>query len=345
MNNTNMNNTNTTNEPRPDRILQLTLGFWGTKTLMSAVELGVFTALGAGPLDEQTLSQKVGLHPRAARDFLDALVGLKMLEREGNLYRNTPDTAQFLDANKPGYIGGFVQMCSGRLYAAWGNLTEALRTGKSPNDTADGNDAFKVLYSSPERLREFLAAMTGISMGSARAIARKFRWSDYRTFVDVGCAQGAVPVQLALAHPHLSGAGFDLPVVKPVFEEYVAANKVQDRVRFIAGDFFKEPLPSAQVIVMGHVLHDWGLPEKRQLIAKAYDALPKGGALIVYESLIDDDRRQPSGLLMSLNMLVETPDGFDYTGADCQRWLREAGFRETWQEHLCGPESMVVGIK
>ena len=195
-------------------------------------------------------------------------------------------------------------------------------------------------------MRGFVSAMTGISAGIARAIAEKFPWVNYRTFIDIGTAQGGVPVQIALKHAHLTGGGFDLPVVGPVFEEYVAAAGLASRLRFYPGSFFTDPLPSADVLIMGHILHDWSIEEKRMLLAKAYQALPKDGALIVFEALIDDDRRQNAfGLLMSLNMLIETPGGFDFTGADCCGWMREAGFRETRVEHLTGPDSMVVGIK
>lgn len=332
--------------PAPDAILQLGMGFWGSKTLLSAIELGVFTQLAAGPLDRDTLAQRLQLHPRSARDFLDALVALKMLQREGDRYANAPETDLFLDRNKPSYVGGMLEMANKRLYPFWGSLTQALRSGEPQNEAKVGENFFARLYAEPERLQDFLKAMTGISLGSAQAIARQFPWAQYRSFIDVGCAQGAVPVQVALAHPHLAGGGFDLPAVKPIFEQYVAAHGLSDRLRFHAGDFFNDRLPPADVFVMGHILHDWDLEEKRHLLARAYDALPDGGALIVYEALIDDDRRENAfGLLMSLNMLIETPGGFDYTGADCTGWMKQAGFRETRVEHLVGPDSMVVGIK
>jgi YbgC/YbaW family acyl-CoA thioester hydrolase len=332
----------------PERILQLGLGFWGPKVLLSAVELGVFSELARGPADLATLTVRLGLHPRSARDFLDALVALGMLQRDGEQYANTPQTEHFLDRGKPSYIGGLLEMANDRLYGFWGHLTEALRTGQAQNEAKanPGVSFFDALYRDQDRLRLFLQGMTGISLGAAQVIARKFPWHDYRTFLDVGGAQGAVAVQVALANPHLHGGNFDLSVVGPIFEEYAASFGLNERLRFHPGDFFRDPLPVADVLVMGHILHDWALEQKKALIARAYEALPAGGALIVYEALIDDERRENAfGLLMSLNMLIETPGGFDYTGADCRGWLQEAGFRQVRVEHLLGPDSMVVGIK
>jgi hypothetical protein len=334
-------------EPQPDQILQVGLGFWASKTLLSAVEMELFTELAKHPADLKTLQEPLGLHPRGARDFLDALVSMKFLERRDGRYYNTPSTDLFLDKRKPSYIGGILEMANARLYPFWGGLTNALRTGLPQNETKDGSpDPFVVLYAEPARLKEFLKAMTGVSHGANLAIARKFPWSKYRTAVDVGTAQGDLITQVALANSHIEGTGFDLPQVGPVFEEYIEANRLSDRVKFRPGSFLEGPLPKADVVMMGHVLHDWGLDTKQMLLRKAYEALPEGGASIVYESIIDDDRSVNSfGLLMSLNMLIETGEGFDYTGADCAAWMKEAGFRETRQEHLIGPDSMVVGIK
>jgi hypothetical protein len=332
--------------PQLDQIMQTGLGFWASKTLLSAVELGVFTELARGPLDAETLRGRLGLHTRSARDFFDALVAMKFLERRDDQYSNTTETDFYLDRRKPTYAGGILEMCNARLYAFWGSLTEALRSGQPQNEAKTGGDFFGAIYRTPETLESFLGGMTGISLGAAMAIAEKFPWQGYRTFVDIGAAQGAVPVQVALKHSHLQGIGYDLPQVKPVFEKYVRANGVADRVRFEAGDFFKDPLPKADVLIMGHILHDWELEQKRALLAKAYAALPAGGALIIYEAIIDDQRRENAcGLLMSLNMLIETPGGFDYTGHDCQGWMRAAGFHQARVEHLVGPDSMVVGIK
>jgi hypothetical protein len=333
--------------PVPDHILQVGLGFWASKTLLSAVEMELFTELARHPEDADAVRDRLGLHPRSSRDFLDALVALGFLERRDGIYCNTPSTDLFLDKRKPSYLGGILEMANHRLYGFWGNLTEALRTGQAQNEAkSGGTPIFEALYADPARLREFLAAMSAISHGANLTIAKQFPWHEHRTFADVGTAQGDLAVQIALANPHLTGVGFDLPEVAPVFEDYVEHNGMQGRLHFVGGDFFSDDLPHADVLVMGHVLHDWGLDEKRMLIHKAHEALPTGGALIVYEAIIDDDRSQNAfGLLMSLNMLIETEHGFDYTAADCMGWMTDAGFTSTRTEHLVGPDSMVIGVK
>jgi O-methyltransferase domain/Dimerisation domain len=330
----------------PGRILEIGLGFWSSKALLSAVELGVFTELAKGPLTGAQLRARIGVNERSARDFFDTLVALDMLERDGDTYSNGAEADAFLDKAKPLYTGGLLEMANTRLYGFWGNLTEALRTGEPQNEAKLGEDFFAVLYSDPARLRQFAQAMSAVSMGSAIAIAEKFPWQKYQTFMDIGTAQGNVPVQVAQRNSHLTGGGTDLPPLEPVFADYVAAHGLSDRLRFQAHDFFVEQFPEADVLIMGHILHDWDLTEKKMLIKKAYDSLPDGGALIVYEAIIDDERRENVyGLTMSLNMLIETPGGFDYTGADCRSWMAEIGFGDSYVEPLTAGESMVVGIK
>ncbi|MFZ0661450.1 MAG: methyltransferase [Acidobacteriaceae bacterium] len=335
-------------ELAPDHILQTGLAFMASKVLLSGVEMGVFTELANGPQEFSELSGRLGLHPRSARDYLDTLVALGLLRRTDRTYSNTPETDLFLDRHKPSYIGGILEMANARLFRFWNQLTEALRTGQQQNEGKEDNGAstFQALYADPARLRGFLAAMSGVSHGANMAIAKKVPWIRYKTYADIGTAQGDLAVQIALANPHLQGLGFDLAEVGPVFEEYAEALGVSDRLRFQAGDFFAQDLPNVDVITMGHILHDWGLNDKKMLLKKAYKALNPGGALVVYDAIIDDDRSANAfGLMMSLNMLVETAEGFDYTGGDCIGWMEEAGFREMRIEHLVGPDSMVVGIK
>jgi SAM-dependent methyltransferase len=331
----------------PALIMQLGTAFWASKALLSAVELGTFTVLAEGPQDLAALSARLGLHQRSARDFLDALVALGVLDRQDGRYANTPATDFYLDKTKPSYVGGLLEMANSRLYPAWGALTEALKTGLPQGDVKDaGPDVFAALYGDPAKLRGFLSAMTGVSLPTAHALAGALSWAEVGSFADIGCAQGGLTCVIAAAHPHLKAIGFDLPAVGPVFEEYVAGKGLADRVRFEAGSFFEQELPEADVLIMGHILHDWDLAEKKKLVAKAYRALAKGGRLIAYDAIIDDDRRHNAfGLLMSLNMLVETSGGFDYTAADCIAWMRDAGFAEARHVPLDGPNSMVVATK
>jgi 2-polyprenyl-3-methyl-5-hydroxy-6-metoxy-1,4-benzoquinol methylase len=338
-----------TNPPSPEHIMQIGLGFWASKTLLSAVEMSVFTELARRPEDLETLRGRLGLHARSAHDFLDTLVALGFLRKVDGKYANTPAADLYLDKHKPSYIGGILEMANQRLYGHWNHLTEALRTGRQQNESkeaGDGESPFEALYADPARLKTFLAAMTGISRGANLAIARKVPWNQYRTFADVGTAQGDLAVQVALANPHLQGIGFDLAEVGPIFEEYVEQHGLNGRLRFMSGNFFEDAMPTVDVITMGHILHDWNLEQKKMLLRKAYEAVSPGGAVVAYDAIIDDDRSKNAfGLMMSLNMLVETPGGFDYTGAHCMGWMKEVGFRETRVEHLVGPDSMVVGIK
>ena len=335
----------------PSHIMQVGMGFWPAKTLLSAVELELFTHLGQDSMTAEEMRERLGLHRRAIPDFPDSLVALGFLEREGNgaeaRYRNTADAATFLDKDSPLYIGGILEMANARLYPFWGDLTEALKTGQPQNEIKhSGAPMFEELYSDPARLEQFMRAMQGVQLGNFHALAAKFDFSRYQSVCDVGGATGQLSIILASHHPHLRCTSFDLPVVKPIAERYIAASDVADRVTAAAGDFFADPLPKADVVTMGLILHDWNLERKMQLIGAAYDALPEGGAFIVIENLIDDQRRENAfGLMMSLNMLIEFGDAFDYTGADFAGWCREVGFRNVEILPLTGPASAGIAYK
>ncbi len=334
----------------PDSILEAGQAFWKARALVSAVECDLFSTLALeGALDVHAISERIGLHRRGARDFLDALVALGFLERsDDGRYANTPETDFFLDRRKPTYVGGYLEMCGGRLYFAWSGLTTALRTGRPATAEASHEPAeyYARLYADQANRDRFLAGMTGGARPVAQMIAAHFPWRDYKTVVDVGCAEGSLLMQIAKAHPHIDGYGFDLPAVGSAFERFVGMHGVAGRVAFAAGDFLSDPFPRADVVVLGRVLHNWDLETKRRLLAKAWEALPPGGALLVYERLIDDERRKNAwALLASLNMLVVTPGGFDFTAADCIAWMRDAGFRDARVEPLVAGHAMVVATK
>jgi O-methyltransferase domain/Dimerisation domain len=335
----------------PSHIMQVGMGFWPSKTVLSAVELELFTHLGAESMTGEEIGERFDLHPRGIYDFLDTLVALRFLERDGDgsdgRYRNTAESAAFLDKRRPTYIGGILEMANARLYPFWGDLTEALRTGEPQNEVKHtGKPMFDELYSDPARLEQFMSAMQGVSLGNFQALAEKFDFSKYKTLCDVGGATGQLCMILATHHPHLQCTSYDLPVVVPIAERAIAAAGLSDRVTAASGDFFADPLPEADVITMGLILHDWNLDRKMHLIRAAYDALPEGGAFIVIENLIDDARRENAfGLMMSLNMLIEFGDAFDYTGSDFAGWCREVGFREVEILPLTGPASAGIAYK
>jgi hypothetical protein len=331
--------------------MQIAMGFFASKTALSAVELELFTQLGSDSMTGEELGGRLGLHERAIDDFFDALVALRFLEADGDgpgrRYRNSAEAAAFLDKNSPTYIGGILEMANARLYGFWGDLTEALRTGEPQNEVKHtGRAMFEELYSDPDRLEQFMGAMQGISLGNFHALAERFDFSRYETLCDIGGATGQLCTTVARRHPHLRCTSYDLPVVAPIAERAIAAAGLADRVTVASGNFFEEPLPSADVITMGLILHDWNLERKMHLIRSAYDALPEGGAFIVIENLIDDARRENVfGLMMSLNMLIEFGDAFDYTGSDFAGWCREAGFQRVEIVPLTGPSSAGIAYK
>jgi hypothetical protein len=338
-------------ESNPLGILQTGMSFFASKTLLSAVKLGLFTALGDKALTGEEVQGKLGLHPRATWDFLDGLVSLKLLERDGSgpaaRYRNTPETALFLDKTRPEYVGGILEMSNDRLYRFWADLDTALLTGKPQNEASRGmKSMFEELYSDPARLEQFMSAMRGISAGNFAAFAEKFDFSNYRTLCDVGGATGILSALVARRHPHLRIQSFDLPVVEPIARRHLERDGVADRVTAVSGDFLKNPLPKADVITMGMILHDWNLEHKLILIRKAFEALPEGGAFVAIENLIDDDRRENAfGLMMSLNMLIEFGDAFDFTFKDFKGWCQSVGFRRFEVMPLAGPSSAAIAYK
>ena len=335
----------------PSSILQTAFGFWGSKVLLTAVEFGLFTKLGERQLTGAELGAELQLHPRGIADFFDALVAMKFLGREGDgpqsKYFNTPEASLFLVESSPRYIGGILIMLNARLFKFWNDLPEALRTGRPQNEIKHGQKGmFEELYSNVPRLEQFMGAMTGLSRMNFELFAEKFDFSKYQTLCDVGGATGLLSIEAAKRHSHLRCTSFDLPVVEPIAAKHIALAGLEGRVATASGDFFTDPLPKADVITMGMILHDWNLEKKMRLIRSAYDALPVGGALVAIEALIDDARRENvQGLLMSLNMLIEFGDAFDYTGADFRRWCSEVGFTRFEVIPLAGPSSAAVAFK
>ena len=346
-----MNNQNS--NPTPENIMKIGTGFWASKILLSAVQFELFTILA----QEQSMSgMDIKAHlnlnctDRHAYDYLDALTTFGFLQREGILetanYSNSADTDLFLDKNKPSYIGGMLEMLNNRLYEFWGNLEEGLKTGLPQNEAKNGLPVFEAIYADPERLKAFIQAMSGVQMGNFIAFAESFDFSTFKTLVDIGGAGGLLSLMVAKHHAHMNCLSWDLPPVTPIANETIQAFQLQNRVQAASGDFFKDDFPKADILVMGNILHDWDKATKIMLMKKAYDALPDGGALVAIEGIIDNDRNKNSfGLMMSLNMLIETGKGFDYTFNDFNQWATKVGFTSTSIMPLAGPTSAAIAYK
>ncbi|MEM1129728.1 MAG: methyltransferase [Pseudomonadota bacterium] len=335
----------------PQTIMQVASGFGVSKALLTAVGLGLYTSLARGPMTLDEICDEFGLIPRRAMDLLDILVSVNLLARDGDgpeaRYRNTAETGAFLVRDTPGYVGGIIELWEHRNFGFWAGLTEACQSGAPQSEAKHGTSFFETLYAEPDRLEAFMSAMTGSSVRNFEALAQAFPFDRYETLVDIGGADALLARRVAAAHPHLTCLSLDLPEVTEIAARKIAEEGLDDRVTAVTGDFFADPLPKADVITMGMILHDWDLERKKTLVAKAYDALPDGGAFIVIEALIDDARRENTfGLFISLNMLIEFGDtAFDFTGAEFKDWCREAGFRRFDVLPLAGPSSAGIAYK
>ena len=335
----------------PSKIMQIGMGFWASKTLLTAVNMELFTLLAQGAMSGRDIQEKLGLHDRSLYDFLDTLVALGFLQRTGlketSVYSNSADADLFLDKRKPPYIGGILEMANNRLYPFWNDLETALKTGKPQNETKDGGKSlFEALYASEDRLREFIHGMGGAQAGNFIKLSHDFDFSEYNTLCDVGGSGANLSIMVAKNNEHMKCISFDLPPVAPIAGENVSRMGLQDRIEIASGDFFTDDLPKADVITMGNILHDWNVEDKMMLIRKAYQALPEGGALVVVENIIDDDRKENAfGLMMSLNMAIETDAGFDFSASDFEQWASQVGFRSIRKMALTGPSSAVIALK
>jgi hypothetical protein len=335
----------------PSHIMQTATAFWASKVLLTAVEFDLFTVLGDNAMTATELGDELGMHPRGIYDFFDALVASGFLYREGDgpegQYTNTPNTAVFLNKHSPAYIGGLPEMLNARLFAFWNDLGEALKTGQPQNELKHiGKPVFEEVYADQAKLGQFLDAMTGLQAANFQQLADKFDFNRYKSVSDIGGALALLSRIVAGKHVHLTLNSFDLPPVSPHAQQRIDDAGLTDRIKVVTGDFFVDELPKADVITMGNILHDWNLEKKKILIKKAYDALPEGGAFIAVENLIDDARRENLfGLLMSLNMLIEFGDAFDYTMENFMEWCGEAGFRGFEVIPLAGPTSAAIAYK
>lgn len=324
-------------------IIQLGAGYTRAKLVQSAVEIGLFELLAKEPRRESEIAEELDIHTRIARDYLDALAAIGLLRRDGDYYANSSGAQRCLVAGKPDYVGGFLELAA-VLYEAWSGLTATLRRGGPPPEYRP-EDLYGDQPKDPEFFAKYVEGMDSANNKVGPEIAEKVEWRDRKTFVDVGGCRGNVAAALVRVHEQLTGTVFDVAPMRPYFDEHMARLGTADRVGFHVGDFFHDPLPAADVLIIGHVLHDWAPEAREMLLGKAFAALPPGGAVAVYDRMIDDDRTDLPNLLLSLNMIIGTPGGSEYTVGECHAMLRGAGFVVSTTESLSTHDVLVVAEK
>ncbi|WP_320065197.1 methyltransferase [Micromonospora sp. RTGN7] len=324
-------------EPSP-WILRLGNAFCESQALLTAAELDLFTVLRAGPATERELCERLGLSGRGVRDFLYLLVRLGLLTESGGRYRNSPDAARHLVAGEPGYLGGFLRGAKANLYPVWGGLTETLRTGR-PRSAAD---SFAAMLDDPAEVRRYARMMDGVLRPLLKPLLDAVDWAAYPEVLDVGGCRGSLVAELVVRHSGMSGHVFDLPQLEPVFAEQMAEAGVAERVTFHAGDFFTDPLPPADLIVFGHVLHNWDARQRELLVRAAFDALRPGGALLVHDRMLDPADPRVDNLLASLTMALVTEAGGEYPVEELAELARAAGFAEVRRQPLDANETLVL---
>lgn len=327
-------------------IIGLGMAFGSAKILLTATELELFTKLEeSGPATEEEVRERLGLHPRGSREFLNALVRLGLLSRENGKYGNTESASTHLVKGRRQYVGRFLDRSNSVLYKAWDGFTDSLKTGESQIEGHGDDNMFKHLYKSEEQMRDFVAMMDALNWAVGPELAKEFDWSGVKTVTDIGGARGNLLATLVDAHPHLNGTVFDLPTVRPAYEDHIGGLGLKDKIGFHGGDFFADAAPAADVVIIGHVLEDWSPERRQQLVKTAYDALKPGGFLLVYDPMLDDELSPLNNLLTSLTMLVVTHGGSEYSVEACQGWIREAGFAESSAKLLATNDILVVAKK
>ncbi|MFJ8200397.1 methyltransferase [Streptomyces sp. NPDC096152] len=329
----------------PGPLIKLTIADCAAKVLHSAVALGVFGALADGPREAAEVARRTGTHHRMLPDFLDALAGLGLLERTDGRYRNSALAQTYLVPDSASYLGGFIELTNETLYGTWGRLTEALRTGEPQHLDPDKGGFVGDRHQDPAKMKRFLAGLDAYSDRMGAELARRVDWSRYSSFTDLGGARGNLAAVLVQAHPHLTATCFDLERTRPLFTEHISGLGLADRIAFAGGDFFADPLPASDVVVLGHILHGFDTERRVELLRRVHDAVRPGGTVLVYDRMIDDDRSDPERLLSSLHMRLVSQDGSEYRIADCHTWLREAGFTGAGAEPLLGTHTLVTAHK
>jgi acetylserotonin N-methyltransferase len=333
--------------PSPAPVLDLIQAFRRSKTMFAAVSLGIFDRLRDGPADATALAQELGASADALERLLDACVALGLLEKRGTLYSNSPVAGTYLTRSSPNTLTGYILYSDRALYPLWGNLEAAIREGTHRWQQTFGGEAsiFDHFFRTDEARRVFLSGMDGFGQLSSPAVVAAFDLSRFRRLVDLGGGTGHLALTACARYPQLQGAVFDLPAAIATMRERVGCASPGGLIGLIAGDFFTDPLPEADIFALGRILHDWSEHKVRTLLKKVWERLPSGGAILIAEKLLNDNKTGPvPALMQSLNMLVCT-EGKERTLAEYTALLQQAGFAEVQGKVTGAPLDAILAIK
>ncbi|GAA2273914.1 methyltransferase [Kitasatospora cystarginea] len=331
--------------PASAAVKRLANGFCHAKLLLAANELSVFADLHQhGPSTEAELAGRLGLNRRGTRELLHGLVLLELLELRDGRYANSATASATLVPGGADYVGGFLRRADHMLYPAWQNLAQALASGE-PQAAGAGQEAFRAMLDDPRQRDQYLQMMDSANGLIAGHLADAFEWNSHQHVADIGGCRGNLVAQLAIRHPHLRATVFDLPELASSCADHAAELGVTERVRFHAGDFFTDLLPRADVLILGHVLHNWSVEQREFLVRKAYEAVNPGGALLIYDAMLSDEPTDLARILISLNMLLVTEEGSEYTVGEGSQWLAAAGCADIRAQPLGHSDTLLVGRK
>jgi acetylserotonin O-methyltransferase len=336
-----------TSLPDPSPVVDLIEAFRRSKAMFAAVSLGIFDRLGSGPADTATLARELEINADALERLLDACVGLGFLHKREGVYSNLPGADVYLRRSSPHTLAGYIKYSNAALYPMWGQLEEAVREGTNRWRQTFGarSSLFDHYFRTEEDKRDFLMGMNGFGLLSSPRVVAAFDLSGFRRLVDLGGATGHLAIAACERYERLRAMVVDLPAVIKVTQEYVERSPVRDRIEYMAADFFSDPLPEADLFSLGRILHDWSEDKIRALLARIYQGLPQGGALLIAERILDEGKAGPlSALMQSLNMLVCT-EGKERTLAEYSDLLRQAGFAKVQGRKTGAPLDAILAGK
>lgn len=333
--------------PDPTLVLDQIDAFRRSKVMFTAVRLGVFDHLHEAPAGVGNLAPSLGVDAGALERLLDACVSLGFLTKQVGLYANTPISDSYLCRSSAHSMTGYILYSDQVLFSLWGDLEGAIREGTHRWKRTFGVDGpiFNHFFRTPEAMRTFILGMHGFGMLSSPKVAGAFDLSGFARAADLGGASGHLMLAVCERYPNTRGVVFDLPQVLDVTREMLAGSPVGNRITLVAGDFFRDALPPADLYLLGRILHDWSEDKIEFLLGRIFEELPDGGGLLVAEKIVNADRSAPAtALLQSLNMLVCT-EGRERTLEEYRELLIRAGFRKVEGRVTGAPLDAILAIK